>query len=131
MLDIHCRFCVTEVIEILYDELENTKSLKISMDKFWYSPSGCTLILPLLPPTTAGHGAVNLRLPRLETLSISDASSDLHLQVIREVVQQRNDAGFPIKLLYVRSMCYVDKEDMAWFKENVETFVLSRQRARR
>lgn len=129
-LDINCLLCPTEVIEILYYELENIKSLKISMDDFWYPLSGCALILPLLPPTAHGQGSVNLRLPQLQTLSISDASSNHHLQVIRQVVQQRNDAGFPLKSLYLEGTRDVGEEDMAWFKENMETFMFSRQRTK-
>ena len=130
-LDITLLWCGTEVIEILYDELENLKSLKISMDDSWDAPSGCTFILPLLPLTVAGNGAVDLRLPRLENLSVSDASSDLQSQVIHQVMQQRDDAGFPIKSLYVEGTYDMDEEDMMWFVDNLETFVFSRQHAKR
>ena len=60
----------------------------ISMDESWYAYSGCTLILLLpspIPPHV--HGTVYLRLPRLESLSITDISSELHLDIIRDVVQ--------------------------------------------
>ena len=131
-LDINCSLCPTDVIEQLYNELENVKSLKISMDDGWYDHLGCALILPLLPPTAPGHGAVNLWHRRLETLSISAASRDLHLEVICQVVQQRHDAGFPIKSLYIEGKCdmAVNEEDVLWLERQTETFVFSRQRAK-
>ncbi|KAF8555627.1 hypothetical protein OG21DRAFT_1507524 [Imleria badia] len=144
-LDIECLFCPSDVIEALYDELKNVRSLKISMDDFWYPESGCALVSPLQPPLRViefrdDDGALTgievmvnelrlpMRLPRLETLFISDVSDNLHVRCIREVVEWRDIAGTPIRALYAKGTCAMSGEDAAWFEENVETFVFSRQR---
>lgn len=98
----------------------------------WDAPSGSTFISPLLPPG-AGNGAVNPRLPRLENLPISDASSYRRFQVIRKAMEERDDAGFPIKSLYIEDTYDMREEDWMhqWFVKNLETFVYSRQPEKR
>ena len=131
VLDIDLEWCSTEIIEILYDELDNVRSLTISMDESWHYPAGCPYIYPLLPSIEPIDSAVHLRVPRLETLSISHISLQYHVEVICEVVQQRHDAGYPIKTLNVVGTCNVDEVDKVWFEENVETFVFTKVVAER
>ncbi|KAF8133295.1 hypothetical protein EV363DRAFT_51114 [Boletus edulis] len=126
-IEVMSPFYGTEDVECLYDELDNVTSLVISMDDFWWENSGCAFVLPLLPRAVEeDDGAVRLRLPRLKTLSVIYATTDIHLLVIRYLVQRRRAAGFPIRSVDVRSTCELEEEDAAWFVANLETFAFSR-----
>ncbi|KAG6379284.1 hypothetical protein JVT61DRAFT_11739 [Boletus reticuloceps] len=126
-IEVMCPFYGAEDVESLYDELENVTWLVISMDDFWWENSGCAFVLPLLPRAVEeDDGAVRPRLPRLKTLSVIYATTDIHLLVLRYVVQRRRAAGFPIRSVDVKSTCELEEEDAAWFVANLETFAFSR-----
>ncbi|KAI9464351.1 hypothetical protein HD554DRAFT_2175164 [Boletus coccyginus] len=103
--------CSTESIRTLYGELQNLASLNISLS--YLHPLFLDILFPCRLP---GHSDVWL--PRLVTLYVSGTSG----KQVRELVQQRRDAGVPLSSLYVEESCEVFKKDEVWFKENLKTF---------
>ncbi|KIK81346.1 hypothetical protein PAXRUDRAFT_761602 [Paxillus rubicundulus Ve08.2h10] len=105
--------CSDQSVLTLYGELNILDGLNLSMDYL----SDVFLDLLCMPTRTfVGHNFIWL--PRLKTLFVSGTSGNK----IREVVQNRRDAGVPLKSIYVEESCDVDDDDVEWIKDNVEMF---------
>ncbi|KAF8840611.1 hypothetical protein BDN67DRAFT_968302 [Paxillus ammoniavirescens] len=105
--------CSDQSVLTLYGELNILDGLNLSMDYL----SDVFLDLLCMPPRTfTGHNFIWL--PRLKTLFVSGTSGNK----IREVVQNRKDAGVPLKSIYVEENCDVDDDDVEWIRDNVDMF---------
>ncbi|KAF8441102.1 hypothetical protein L210DRAFT_3479592 [Boletus edulis BED1] len=111
-LEISALPCEVECIETLYGELQNLRSLNLSLH--YYDPFFLNIIST--PCTLPGHG--DIWLPRLVTLYVYGASGI----ALRRFVLQRKEAGVPLSSLYVDRYCELDDKDIDWLKENVSTF---------
>ncbi|KAF8424455.1 hypothetical protein L210DRAFT_904383 [Boletus edulis BED1] len=111
-LEIPALPCQVECIETLYGELQNLRSLNLSL--YYFDPFFFDIIST--PCTLPGHG--DIWLPRLATLYVYGASGI----GLRKLVLQRKVAGVPLSSLYVDRDCGLDDEDVDWLKENVNTF---------
>ncbi|KAF8432724.1 hypothetical protein L210DRAFT_3557708, partial [Boletus edulis BED1] len=104
--------CLPKSVRTLYGELQNLVSLDISMSRL--DP----LFLDILSRCCTLPGRGGMWLPRLTTLYVSGTSGS----ALREVVSVRKEVGVPLGSLYVEEGCDVHEEDVAWLKDNVETF---------
>ncbi|KAF8133290.1 hypothetical protein EV363DRAFT_1583044 [Boletus edulis] len=104
--------CLPKSVRTLYGELQNLVSLDISMSRL--DP----LFLDILSRRCTLPGRGGMWLPRLTTLYVSGTSGS----ALREVVSVRKEVGVPLGSLYVEEGCDVHEEDVAWLKDNVETF---------
>ncbi|KAF8123287.1 hypothetical protein EV363DRAFT_1356783 [Boletus edulis] len=104
--------CSNECIKTLYGELQNLRSLNLSLS--YLDP----LFLDILstPCTLPERG--NIWLPRLATLYLSGTSG----RALRELVSKRREVSVPLSSLFVEEACDVDDGDLEWFKENVKSF---------
>ncbi|KIJ05581.1 hypothetical protein PAXINDRAFT_21176, partial [Paxillus involutus ATCC 200175] len=105
--------CSDESVLTLYGELNILDGLNLSMD---YLPDVFLDLLCMPPRTFTGHNFIWL--PRLKTLFVAGTSGNK----IRELVQNRKDAGVPLKAIYVEEDCDVDDDDVDWIKDNVDMF---------
>jgi hypothetical protein len=117
-LNIVCFLCSRPWIELLYEELQNLKSLSIALRRLW-DRSPLFFEALLFPCRLPGR---SVWLPLLETVYVSQYRHGF--QLISNLVQKRKDFGVPLKSLYLEQSCriYLKDEDLTWFKENVETF---------
>ncbi|KAH7885048.1 hypothetical protein F5I97DRAFT_1928465 [Phlebopus sp. FC_14] len=100
--------CGSSSVKILYGELKNLKALNLSLT--YLDPA----FLHLLSPPPQG----DILLPALKTLSATGAVGD----AIRQLVQQRKEAGVPLKAVYLEESSEIEDEDIEWLKDNVEIF---------
>ncbi|KAF8432723.1 hypothetical protein L210DRAFT_3557703 [Boletus edulis BED1] len=107
--------CRKECIKTLYGELQNLRSLNLSLSYL------VPLFLDILstPCTLPGRG--NIWLPRLVRLYLSGTPKQ-HGRPLRELVSKRRELGAPLSSLFVTTACAVDDRDVEWFKENVKRF---------
>ncbi|KAF8423720.1 hypothetical protein L210DRAFT_3490272 [Boletus edulis BED1] len=111
-LEISALPCQVECIKTLYGDLQNLRSLNLSL--YYSDPYFLDIIST--PCTLPGRG--DIWLPRLVTLYVCKASGIS----LRKLVLQRKVAGVPLSSLYVDRFCELDDEDVDWLKENVSTF---------
>ncbi|KAF8432690.1 hypothetical protein L210DRAFT_3413188, partial [Boletus edulis BED1] len=111
-LEISTLPCEVECIKTLYRELQNLRSLNLSL--YFLDPYFLDIIST--PCTLPGRG--DIWLPRLATLYVYGAFGI----ALRRFVLQRKEAGVPLNSLYVNRDCGLDDEDVDWLKENVNTF---------
>ncbi|KAG6379297.1 hypothetical protein JVT61DRAFT_11752 [Boletus reticuloceps] len=104
--------CSTESIKTLCGELQNLKSLELW--SLTMSQSFCKILCT--PCTSTGRSDVWL--PRLDELYVSFMSVD----VLREVVQRRREAGVPLSMLRAKNPYGLNNEKEEWFKANAEMF---------
>ncbi|KAG6379402.1 hypothetical protein JVT61DRAFT_11870 [Boletus reticuloceps] len=101
-----------DCIETLYGELQNLRSLNLSL--YYSDPFFLDIIST--PCTLPGRG--DIWLPRLATLYVYGAFGI----ALRKLVLQRKVAGVPLSSLYVDRGYGLDDEHVDWLKENVNTF---------
>jgi hypothetical protein len=106
-LEIGILLCNIEAIKLIYNRVKNLHALKLSMS-YLDGP-----FLTLLGVEIAGK----LPMPHLEALSVSDMLID----DLKTVVQERKRLGHPIKKLSVGHVD-LDGQVAKWFKENVDVF---------
>ncbi|KAF8432675.1 hypothetical protein L210DRAFT_1059319 [Boletus edulis BED1] len=105
--------CSDECIRTLYGELQNLRSLNLSLS--YLDP----LFLDILSTPCMLPERGNIWLPRLATLYLSGTSG----RALRELVSKRREVGVPLNSLFVEEACTtVDDGDLEWFKENVKKF---------
>ncbi|KAF8133322.1 hypothetical protein EV363DRAFT_1325929 [Boletus edulis] len=104
--------CQVECIETLYGELQNLRSLNLSLH--YYDPFFFDIIST--PCTLPGRG--DIWLPRLATVYVYGTS----WIALRKLVLQSKEAGVPLTSLHVDRECGLDAENVDWLKENVKTF---------
>ncbi|KAF8123286.1 hypothetical protein EV363DRAFT_776856 [Boletus edulis] len=111
-LEISTLPCEVECIKTLYGELQNLRSLNLSLE--YCDP----YFLDIISTTCTLPGRGDIWLPRLATLYVYGA----FWIALRKLVLQRKEAGVPLNSLYVDRDCGLDDEDVDWLKENVNTF---------
>ena len=110
-------------MKLLYDTLNDLEAVRLN---FHYLDMAFLDLLskwghlfgpdPIYPPNFYPS---NYRpLPSLTSIAISG----LDCTSIRRLVQDRREAGFPLKKLYVDEDSEIDEEDEEWFNEHVEEF---------
>lgn len=113
--------CSDESIKQMYNELVNLESLNLSMRHLSFRffedlrPRLPQTLEDGSPDTTVPH---QVFLPRLTTLFTSGISG----YDVRPLVQGRQRAGVPLRMVFVPYSVFVHSEEERWLKENLEKF---------